>query len=49
MQFKDGANVYTADGHTVGSIDRVVIDPRTNEVTHVVVRRRLFFTEDQAD
>lgn len=47
MQFKDGANVYTADGDQVGRIDRVVIDPRTKEVTHVVVRKGLLFTEDK--
>ena len=47
MQFKDGAKVYTADGDQVGRIDRVVIDPRTNEVTHVVVRKGFLFTEDK--
>ncbi|RIK42450.1 MAG: hypothetical protein DCC55_08765 [Chloroflexi bacterium] len=47
MQLKDGATVYTADGQTVGSIDRVVIDPRTDEVTHIVVRQGFFFTEDK--
>lgn len=47
MQFKDGTNVYTADGDQVGRIDRVVIDPRTNEVSHVVVRKGFLFTEDK--
>lgn len=47
MQFKEGANVHTADGQNIGSIDRVVIDPRTNEVSHVVVRQGMFFTEDK--
>jgi uncharacterized protein YrrD len=47
MQFKDGTNVYTADGDQVGRIDRVVIDPRTKEVSHVVVRKGLLFTEDK--
>jgi uncharacterized protein YrrD len=47
MQFKDGATVYTADGQHVGSIDRVVIDPRTDEVPHVVVRQGVLFTEDK--
>lgn len=47
MQFKDGASVYTADGQEVGRIDRVVIDPRTDEITHVVVRKGWLFTEDK--
>jgi uncharacterized protein YrrD len=47
MQFEKGANVYTADDQKVGSIDRVVMDPRTKEVTHVVVRQGLLFREDK--
>ncbi len=29
MQFKQGAEVYTADGEKVGSVDRIVIEPDT--------------------
>jgi len=47
MQFQDGAFVYTTDGKHVGSIKRVVIDPRSKEVTHLVVEKGLFFTEDK--
>jgi uncharacterized protein YrrD len=47
MQFKDGARVYTADGQDIGSIDRVVINPQTNEVSHIVVRQGVLFTEDK--
>jgi uncharacterized protein YrrD len=47
MQLKQGAQVVTADGHDVGSIDRVVMDPRTKEVTHLVVRKGFLFTEDK--
>lgn len=47
MQFEKGANVYTADDQKVGSIDRVVMDPRTKEVTHMVVRQGLLFREDK--
>ncbi len=39
MQFKRGAEGFTADGRKVGGIDRVVIDPRTREVSHVVIRK----------
>jgi uncharacterized protein YrrD len=47
MQFKEGTRVYTADGSDVGAIDRVVLDPQTNEVTHVVVRKGWLFAEDK--
>ena len=47
MQFKDGAKVLTTDGDQVGTIDRVVLKPATMEVTHVVVRKGFFFTEDK--
>ncbi|MBZ0291336.1 MAG: PRC-barrel domain-containing protein [Anaerolineae bacterium] len=47
MQFKNGTNVFTANGKEVGHIDRVVIDPRSQHVTHVVVRAGFLFTEDK--
>jgi uncharacterized protein YrrD len=47
MEFKEGAGVYTLDGSQVGSLDRVVIDPRSGEVTHLVVKKGFLFTEDK--
>ena len=47
MQLKANASVITADGEKVGEIDRVVIDPKTDEITHVVIRKGLLFTEDK--
>lgn len=47
MQFRKDSPVYTADGKQVGVIDRVVIDPGTQEVSHVIVRRGWLFTEDK--
>lgn len=47
MQFRKNSTVYTADGKQVGVIDRVVIDPATQEVSHVIVRRGWLFTEDK--
>jgi uncharacterized protein YrrD len=47
MQFKQGTGVFTAEGREVGHIDRVVMDPGTKEVTHVVVRKGFLFTEDK--
>lgn len=48
MKFKHDANVYTADGKDVGRIERVVMDPISKEVTHVIVRQGFIFTEDKA-
>lgn len=39
MQFHKGANIYTRDGEELGQIDRVVIDPRNQEITHLVIRQ----------
>jgi len=47
MQFKDGASVYTNDGERVGSIERVVIEPKSKEVTHLIVEKGFLFTEDK--
>ena len=47
MQFKKGTHVYTSDHRDVGTIDRVVLDPRSDEVSGVVVRKGWLFTEDK--
>ena len=46
MEFKQGTHVYTSDGKNVGSIDRVVLDPQTDEVTDLIVRKG-WFSEDK--
>lgn len=47
MQLKKGANVYTAAGKKVGDVERVVLEPRTKEVTHIVVDKGFLFGEDK--
>ena len=47
MQFTNGASVYTAHGEQVGKVDRVVLDPKTKEVSHIVVRKGFIFKEDK--
>ena len=46
-EFKERASVVTADEQQVCRVDRVVIGPKTKEVTHIVVRKGLIFTEDK--
>ena len=47
MELKKGTTVETPAGESVGHIDRVVMNPRTKEVTHVVVRKGFLFSEDK--
>jgi uncharacterized protein YrrD len=47
MQFKHGTHVYTSDNQDIGSVDRVVLDPSTNQVSGLVVRQGWLFTEDK--
>lgn len=47
MQFKENVVVLTSAGQKVGRIDRVVIDPESDEVTHLVVKKGFLFTEDK--
>jgi uncharacterized protein YrrD len=47
MQFKQGSTVHTAEGQDVGRVDRVVLNPKTKEVTHIVVRKGFLFQEDK--
>jgi sporulation protein YlmC with PRC-barrel domain len=45
MQFRPNARVYTLDGKNVGRVDRVVLDSRTRDVIHLVVRKGFLFSE----
>jgi uncharacterized protein YrrD len=47
MQFKEGTTVVTADGQEVGDLDRIVLNPSTEKVTHLVVRKGLLLPEDK--
>lgn len=47
MQFKENAEVISSTGEKVGRIDRVVIDPDSKELTHLVVKKGFLFTKDK--
>ena len=47
MQFKKDANVMNATGDKVGEIDRVVIDPKNGEISHVVVKKGFLLAQDK--
>lgn len=44
MRLVKGADVYSAQGDRIGTLDRVVIDPDTRQVTHLVIDKGLFAT-----
>lgn len=47
MQYKIGVDVYSTEGRKIGMVDRVVIEPDTKEVTHLVVKKGVFFSQDK--
>lgn len=47
MQFTENVEVHTSKGEKVGRVDRVVIDPDSKELTHIVVRKGFLFTQDK--
>lgn len=47
MRFTKGADIYSAQGEKLGTLDRVVIDPQSQEVTHLVVSKGLFFKSNK--
>jgi hypothetical protein len=47
MQLKKNAHVHTADQQDAGRVKRVVIDPKTKQITHIVVEKGLLFTEER--
>lgn len=47
MKFKEGTAVKTMGGDKVGNIDHIVLDPTTDKVTHIVVKKGFLFAEDR--
>jgi uncharacterized protein YrrD len=46
-ELKEGTSVFTSGGEEVGKINRIVLDPVTHEVTHLVVQKGWLFSEDK--
>lgn len=47
LELNEGTRIEAADGQNVGNVDRLVIDPSGSRVTHVVVRKGIFFQDDR--
>lgn len=47
MQFNQDAVVLSWKGEKIGTVDRVVIDPETDQITDVVIKQGWLFTHDK--
>ena len=47
IELKEGMSVVTPAGEEVGKVNRFVIDPATNEVTHIVIQKGWLLPEDK--
>ena len=47
MELKEGMSVFTPGGEEVGKVNRFILDPATNEVTHVVIEKGWLLPEDK--
>jgi len=47
MEFKQHIGVFSTDDKELGRLERVVIDPKSNEVTHLIVRHGRVAPQDK--
>lgn len=47
IELKEGMSVVTPGGEEVGKINRFILDPATNEVTHIVIQKGWLLPEDK--
>lgn len=47
MEFREGASVYTDDDEEMGKLSKIVLDPISRKVTHIVVEKGVLFPEDK--
>jgi len=47
MKINLGAKVNTENNKSIGEIEQIVVDPADEEITHVVIKKGAFFTQDK--
>ena len=47
FNYQSGTTVLNTNGNTVGEVVRVVMNPHTHKVSHLVIRKGFLFTEDK--
>lgn len=43
MRLIKGADIFSSQGEKLGTLDRVILDPETKEVTHIVIEKGFLF------
>lgn len=47
MKLRKGAEILSAEKESIGKIDRVVVDPATKEITHLVSQKGFLFKKEK--
>ncbi len=47
MELKEGTKVVQANGNRIGKLSRVVVDPRSKDVTYIVIKRGFLAEEEK--
>ncbi|HEX6269128.1 MAG TPA: PRC-barrel domain-containing protein, partial [Anaerolineales bacterium] len=47
MQFKKGAEVFSGEGEKIGTLNRLILDPRTREVSDLIVEKGFLSKTDK--
>jgi uncharacterized protein YrrD len=47
LQLREGSHLYSQNGDDLGTVREFVVEPSTGDVTHVLVEKGVFFTDDR--
>lgn len=47
LELREGSHLYSAEGDDLGTVREFVVEPSTGDVTHVLVEKGVFFTDDR--
>lgn len=47
LELREGAHLYSAGEEDLGTVREFVVEPSTGQVTHVLVEKGVFFTDDR--
>lgn len=47
MEFQNDVPIYTSDGVKIGRMGWVVLEPRSNAITHIIVKEGFMFEDDK--
>ena len=47
LELREGSHLYSVDGDDLGVVREFVVEPSSGEVTHILVEKGVFFTDDR--